>query len=91
MALRGLIARPHARPPGRATGSTPGGRCHIRAGVGVGDYPKHMADIVYVTGDIDPAKTVMATNNSCGCPVYREDLPISEWMCEHGNYWCAAR
>lgn len=34
-------------------------------------------------------KTVVATHLTCGCPVYAEDLPISEWRCEHGNYWTA--
>lgn len=48
-----------------------------------------MGDVVYVTREVDPAKTVAATF-SCGCPVYYEDMPVSEWMCEHGNYWSAA-
>jgi hypothetical protein len=47
-------------------------------------------NIIYVTAVIDPAKTVMATHQPCGCPVYLEDLPIKEWACEHGNYWSAA-
>lgn len=48
-------------------------------------------NIVYVTSEIDPTKTVMATRQ-CGCPIYLEDGPrIKEWMCEHGNYWSSAR
>lgn len=35
------------------------------------------------------SKTIVATHLSCGCPIYAEDLPLSEWTCEHGNYWTA--
>lgn len=50
-----------------------------------------MSNIVYVTNEIDPDKTVVATRSDCGCPIYSEDLPISEWMCEHGSYWSSVR
>lgn len=44
--------------------------------------------ITYVTAAIDPDKRVLMQRD-CGCPVYAEDLPLRDWMCEHGNVWCA--
>lgn len=48
-----------------------------------------MGSVVYVTADIDPAKTVGARHQPCECPMYVEDMPIREWSCEHGNYFRA--
>jgi hypothetical protein len=41
---------------------------------------------VPVCPEVDRTKTLFAIRVPCGCPIYREDLPDVDWLCEHGNH-----